>query len=92
MIKFADKGLLYLFFLYLYFKNKKINWCKWLVSGSKGEFFFWDFLTIEKSVSNAGYHNNRTIKYGDIWLLAWYIKIRIDPEIIEIRYEPLSPK
>ena len=51
--------------LNLFLTNKKINWCKWLMSGDIGDFLTIFFLKIEKRVSKQGYHNNSIIKKGD---------------------------
>ena len=54
------------FLLSFLFNFLKTNWCKCALSGDIGDLFFNTLRIIEKSISIAGYHRSKTIKYGDI--------------------------
>jgi hypothetical protein len=63
-----------------------------LLSGIDGLILKNNFLIIENKFSKAGYHNNKTIKIGDINLLLFVIFIKKIPTIKLIKKEPESPK
>jgi hypothetical protein len=63
-----------------------------LLSGIDGLILKNNFLIIENKFSKAGYHNNKTIKIGDINLLLFVILIKKIPTIKLIKKEPESPK
>ena len=88
-ILFANCLLLILNFL---IKKIKINWWRWLLSGSTAELFDLFFLIIEKRFSNAGYQSIETIYIGEILLRLRFENLIISiPRKADKKYIPLSP-